>query len=137
MTAFRYSFFAPAGTGRRILLLCLLGPGLLAGCSAVSSDSAPLPDSTFTRVLTELHLTAARRSIDAPYPSNLRDSVFARYRVRPAEFDASLKYYSRHPKAFKALYQSVLDTLRSVEYSHSVPEGVPDSVSPTRPRPTP
>lgn len=90
--------------------------GLLAGCSGFSSENAPLPDSTFAQVLTEIHLAESRYSTDAPYPSGLRDSIFARYDVRPSEFDETLHYYTRHPGAFRTLYQSVIDTLQTLEF---------------------
>lgn len=105
--------------------------GLLSGCSGFSPDE-PLPDSTFTRVLTEFHLAKARHSIDAPYPSNLRDSIFARYEVHPSEFEATLQYYSRRPKAFETLYRSIIDTLQALQYSGREggrPGSVPDSVA--------
>jgi hypothetical protein len=115
----------PAGWS---LLAAALAVCLLAGCSRFSSDPRPVPDSTFTRLLTELHLAAARRDLDAPYPPDLRDSVLARYGVRKAAFDTTLQYYSRRPEAFKALYQSVIDTLRALQRGPGVPSGVPDSL---------
>lgn len=113
------------------LLGVVLGLGLLAGCSSFSSDEKPLPDSTFADVLTELHLASVRQTTDAPYQPGLRDSIFARHDVRPSAFDATLRYYSRHPKAFESLYQSVIDTLRALRFSRrdrTIPESVPDSL---------
>lgn len=109
------------------ILGVVLGLGLLAGCSGFSSEKAPLPDSTFARVLTEIHLAEGRYSADAPYPSGLRDSIFARHDVRPSEFDATLRYYTRRPKDFKVLYQSVIDTLQALDRSRR-PTGPPDSL---------
>lgn len=110
----------------------LVGIFLLSGCSPFSSDPKPIPDSTFTRLLTELHLAASRRDIDAPYHSALRDTILIRYGVRQAEFDTTLRYYSRHPDAFKTLYQSVVDSLKAIRPGRSPaapPEGVPDSLT--------
>ena len=121
---------------RRSLLGVVVGLGLLAGCSSVSSGDPPLPDSTFTRVLTELHLAKSRYTVDAPYPRSLRDSIFARYDVQSTEFDATLTYYSRHPKSFGALYQSVIDTLQSLQ-SVNRPTGLPDTVRTDRRRTKP
>jgi len=118
------SFLAPL---RRGLLGVVVGLGLLAGCSGFSSGEEPLPDSTFTRVLTELHLAKSRYTADAPYPRGLRDSIFARYDVRSAEFDATLHYYSRRPEALESLYQSVIDTLQARQ-APSRPTGLPDSI---------
>jgi len=112
---------------RRGLLGVVLGLGLLAGCSGFSSAEEPLPDSTFTRVLTELHLAESRYTTNKPYPQDLRDSIFARYDVQPSEFDATLEYYSRRPETFGALYQSVIDTIQALRSSYR-PTGPPDSV---------
>lgn len=122
------SVLVPSGLG---LLGVVLSLGLLVGCSSVTSDEKPLPDSTFTRVLTELHLARARQNMEAPYPSGLRDSIFARYDVRPADFDATLHHYSRRPEAFGTLYQSIIDTLQALQrpgQRQPGPESIPDSV---------
>lgn len=119
----------PSTTGH--LLVILLALGLLGGCSPFSSDPKPLPDSTFTHLLMELHLAKARRYVDAPSPRGLRDSIFARYGVQPAAFDTTLKYYSRRPEAFKALYQPIIDTLEALQRARpsSPAPGIPDSIS--------
>lgn len=104
-------------------LLALLT--LLTGCTQFRSESPPLPDSTFTKVLTELHVTMARHELDAPVPRGLRDSVFAHYDVDPATFDSTLKYYGRRPVAFKALYQPIIDTLQALQYKGG-PKTVPE-----------
>ena len=117
------SFLPHPGRG---LIGIAIGLGLLAGCSGFSSGEEPLPDSTFTGVLTELHLAKSRYTADAPYPQSLRDSIFARYNVRAAEVDATLEYYSRRPKAFGALYQSVIDTLQALQ-SAGRPPTPPDT----------
>lgn len=107
------------------LLVLLVGGGILGGmvalvgmtgCSSLSSDSKPIPDSTFTRLLTEIHLTVARREAGVPYPKQLRDSVLARYGVDAAQFDAALEYYSRRPQDLKALYNPIIDSLNALQY---------------------
>lgn len=113
---------------RPSLIGIVVGLGLLTGCSGFSSSEEPLPDSTFTHVLTELHLAKGRYTVDAPYPKGLRDSIFARYDVRSSEFDATLEYYSRHPEAFGILYQSVIDTLQSMQ-SAARSTGPPDTAN--------
>jgi hypothetical protein len=114
-------------------LTTLLVVGLLAGCSGFSPSEDQLPDSTFTQVLTELHLARARAFQDTTaWPIGLRDSIFARHNVQPEAFDATLQHYSRHPKAFETLYQSVVDTLQSLRYTPTRPsrsEESPDSLS--------
>ncbi len=108
-----------------------IGFGLLMGCSGFSTDDEPLPDSTFTRVLTELHMASSRQSGDTPTPPGLRDSIFARYNVEPSEFEATLRHYTRRPDRFEAMYQTVIDTLQALRYpnrSGTTPQGVPDSI---------
>lgn len=126
--------FLPAVSSLRgsgSLLLGVLVFGVLVGCSQFSSDPKPLPDSTFTRLLTELHLAGARERADAPYPRGLRDSIFARYGVRRTAFEATLKYYSHRPEAFEALYQPVLDTLMALQHAQRSPSTptIPDSIA--------
>ena len=114
------------------LMGVVLGVLLLAGCSSFSSEEKPLPDSTFSHLLTELHLATIRANMDSTNTSGLRDSIFAHYDVQRSEFDATLRYYTHHPKAFGTLYQSIIDTLQALQFpeqSGAAPKGVPDSIS--------
>ncbi|MFB6273307.1 MAG: DUF4296 domain-containing protein [Salinibacter sp.] len=120
-------------TQRRTLALGLfaivLGISLMGGCSSVSSEQKPLPDSTFTQVLTEIHLLKARRAREEPVPQGLRDSIFAHYEVSPSTFDATLRYYSHHPRAFQVLYQTVIDTLKALQTprrGRTIPDSLQD-----------
>lgn len=116
----------------RALLGGFLALCLLTACSSFSSNGERLPDTTFTKLLTELHVAAARQNTEAPSPPNLRDSILARYDVRPSAFEATLEYYSRHPEAFELLYQSVTDTLQALQYTNeqrNPTNGAPDSLS--------
>lgn len=79
-------------------------------------EEEPLPDRTFTRVLTDLHVAAMRRSVDIPTSPHLRDSIFAHHNVQADEFEATLRHYSRHPDQFETLYQTVIDTLQALRY---------------------
>lgn len=109
----------------------LLGAVLLAGCSGFSADEEPLPDRTFTRVLTDLHVASMRTSADTAAPPHLRDSIFAHHNVRAAEFEATLQYYSRRPDRFETLYQTVIDTLQALRFpsqKRSAPRERPDSI---------
>lgn len=99
-----------------LLALIVVGLGLLAGCARFSSERERLPDSTFARVLTELHVVAARHDLDAPVPRGLRDSVFTQYGVSAADFDSTVQYYTRRPEDFKELYQPIIDTLQALQY---------------------
>lgn len=88
--------------------------GLMAGCTGFSSAPPPLADSTFARVLVDLHLaqnrhrTHANQSAAPPPP---RDSIFAHHSIRATAFEATLRHYSRRPEALAGIYQSVIDTL--------------------------
>ena len=116
---------------RWVLLGAMLSLGVLSGCSATSSGERRLPDSTFTQLLTEIHLAKARTPQDASSSPGLRDSIFARYGVADSDFQATLQYYSRRPKAFESLYQSVIDTLQALQHpkrDRMAPEGIPDSL---------
>ena len=112
------------------LLGVILGVVLLTGCSGFSVDEEPLPDSTFTRVLTDLHVASMRRSVDIPTSPHLRDSVFAHHNIRESEFETPLRHYSRRPDRFETLYQTVIDTLQALRFPsqrRSAPRERPDS----------
>lgn len=99
------------------LCLCLLigGSGLLSAGSLFSAGDPPIPDSTFSSVLVELHLLEGQYRRGVISHTRTRDSVFARYGVERATFETTLDYYAAHPKAFADLYTSVVDTLRAIE----------------------
>lgn len=114
-------------------LLCFLVSGsyLLGGCSLASKDP-PLPDSTFSRVLVDIHLLSARKNRPAALPPGLEDSLFTHHGVQREDFRATLQYYTRRPGAFKSLYNTVVDTLKAIrtrrQYAPSTPPGIPDSL---------
>jgi hypothetical protein len=98
------------------LVLCaLVALPPLSGCSSFSSSSPRLPDSTFSRLLVEMHLVSARASREAALPAGIQDSILRRYSVTPEAFDATLRYYSRRPARLDALYDGVVDTLNVLE----------------------
>ncbi|WP_208425995.1 MULTISPECIES: DUF4296 domain-containing protein [Salinibacter] len=110
-----------------------IGLGLMVGCSGFSAGDTPLPDTTFTRVLTELHMASSRQSRDVATPPGLRDSILARYDVEPSEFEATLRHYTRRPDRFEAMYQTVIDTLQALRRpdrrrpdSRSIPDSLKD-----------
>lgn len=114
------------------LVLVVAGLILTAGCARFSSEPTRLPDSTFARVLTELHIVAARQDLDAPVPQGLRDSVFTQYGVSAADFDSTIRYYTRRPQDFKELYQPIIDTLQALQYRPSTDTtGAPRAPVPT------
>lgn len=104
---------------RRVVpvLLCALltGPFFTTGCTSVTGDEPPIADSTFARVLVELHLLDGRRQQGLALPTAVEDTVFAHYGVTRTAVEHTLKHYSTHPKSFAALYNAVLDTLRAIE----------------------
>lgn len=110
-----------------LLAAFLLGGALLgsSGCSLVTNEAPPLADSTFTRVLVDLHMTTVRADQYTRLPSAATDSVLAFHDVRREAFDATLRYYSEHPKAFGSLYDTVIDTLNSLRNRNWEP--APDS----------
>lgn len=99
-----------------LLLSLLLGlPIMFSACSPFPGDEPPLPDSTVTRVLVDLHLTKARGNRLTSLPPGIEDSVFAHHGVRREEVDATLRYYARHPEDLETLYNGVIDTLSALQ----------------------
>ncbi len=125
------------------LLLCVLfGLFAFSGCSVLKSDDPPLADSTFTRVLIDLHLTTARGDRLSKLPPAASDSLFVHHGIRREDFDATLRYYTRRPGAFESLYDAVIDTLNALKSrARNLPaSSAPDSLRPdveqqTRKRP--
>ena len=119
----------------RLIIPLLLGlflslPVVFSACSSLSDDEPPLPDSTFTRVLVDLHLTTARGERFSSLPPGIEDSVFTHHGVRAEEVDATLRYYTRHPKALESLYNGVIDSLNALQTrlrSQRSPSSPPDS----------
>jgi hypothetical protein len=103
---------------RYVALLVLVGLSVAGlggmGCSTISEEKPPLPDSTFTRVLVDLHMTRARGKRFTRRPPGATDSVFAHHGVHAEAFDATLRYYTRRPDAFSSLYEAVVDSLNAL-----------------------
>jgi hypothetical protein len=92
----------------------LLCGGLLIASAGCSDEQPPLNRDTMRTVLVDLHIAEARLStpgLDTRLP---RDSILARHGVAPARFDSARAYYTRHPDAYHALYEEVVDSLRAV-----------------------
>lgn len=127
--------FFPLG---KVFAGLLLGGFILAGCSGFSNEAPPVPDSTFSRVLAEMHLVKARANLEPPLPPGVRDSVLARYDVQPEEYEAALEHYSRRPQAFEKLYQKVVDSLRASQNRlRGGTQTIPDSLARPESRNTP
>lgn len=92
-----------------------LGGLVLAGCSPFSTERPPLPDSTFAHLLVEMHLVRGRAEPPRALPMGFPERVLRQHQVTRTEFDATMRHYSRHPKAFEALYNRVIDTLSAVQ----------------------
>lgn len=123
------------------VLLGLLFVGAVGGmgCSALTDDKPPLPDSTFARVLADLHMATARANRFTQMPPSITDSVFAHHGVQREDFDATFRYYTRRPDAFASLYDTVIDTLsalRGRRWDRPADPPPPDSASPDNPSPS-
>lgn len=105
----------PQSLGFLLLLLLLGSPAVLSACSSFSTGDAPVPDSTFSEVLVELHILSARHRRGLEPPPGLRDSVFQTHGVDSTDFRRTLQYYSRHPKELETIYDGVIDSLRALE----------------------
>jgi hypothetical protein len=142
----RGSVFCPSvctsliATSPRWVLGLIVVAGLLAGCTSSSPDSPPLADSTFARVLVDVHLAQTRHGTHANQsaaPPPPRDSIFAHHGIRATAFEATLRHYSRRPEALARIYQSVIDTLtaRRQAARRAARAASADSASAARPRP--
>lgn len=122
MSPFRCRLLVP-------LFLCVLVGGILftGGCSSVTSEEPRIADSTFARILVELHLLDGRRQRVSDLSTAAEDTVLSHYGVTRTDFEQTLTYYSTHPKSFSALYNAVLDTLRAIE--QQLPDPSPASSS--------
>ena len=112
------------------LFIGLLLP-LGTSCSPFSSSPPPIPDSTFSRILVELHVLSARGRQESPVPVQVRDSILHHYGVDSSDFEQTLGYYSRRPEDFASLYNTVIDSLnalRSMLQKQAVPSRTRDSV---------
>lgn len=116
---------------------------LLAACGSPFAETPPVADSTLVNVLAELHLAEAHEqmrrqgqlapgaptpglarapdSTTAGVPPALRDSILAYYGTTPAELQAALDYYARHPEQYTDLYDRVLDRLNAGRAARASP----------------
>jgi len=97
-----------------MLGLLLIWGMSFSSCSSFSSDP-PLPDSTFTTVLIEMHLANTRADFDTLSNAQFSNAVLAHHGVSRGDLHRTLRYYSRRPEAFEALYSTVLDSLRALQ----------------------
>lgn len=99
-----------------VLLGLLLGStALLSGCPSFTTSDTPVPDSTFSQILVELHILSARHRRGMEPPPGMRDSVLTHHGVDSTDFHQTLQYYKRHPAELETLYNGVIDTLRAIE----------------------
>jgi len=108
------------------VLLCagLVGLGL-GGCSSGSTRPAPLPDSTLSRVLVEMHLLSARAGRGEGLPPGAADSLLQHYGLERRDVEDALRYYSRRPARLDAVYDAVVDTLGALEQRSRYRGGAP------------
>ena len=81
------------------------------GCSSLTSDEAPVDDSTFVEVMIELHLASARAQLHYERPTALRDSILARHGLDEARYEAAVSYYLERPDAYSEINEAVLDRM--------------------------
>jgi hypothetical protein len=100
----------------------LLTGWLLQACSAVD-DTKPenlLPEETMVSILTDIHLTEARvmqmglRSVDSSniVYNRLEKQIFRKYKLDTAQYNASYRYYSTHPREMEAVYKEITGRLQ-------------------------
>lgn len=94
-----------------VALVAALGLAALGGCSALTSETPPLSDSTMVEVLIELHLAQARQKLHGDLTPARRDSILAAYDLDQEAFDAAMTYYAEHPAELAEIYRRALDRL--------------------------
>lgn len=103
-------------------LSVLLGAWLMQACSAVD-DTKPdnlLPEETMVNILTDIHLAEARvgqmglRSVDSSniVYNRLEKQIFRKYKLDTAQYNASYRYYSTHPREMEAVYKEITGRLQ-------------------------
>lgn len=86
-------------------------------------------------VFIEIHLAAARQSLDYTALPAERDSILARHGLDSTRFQNILDTYAAHPETYSALYAAVLDRMTEERYkqgeglseSQEAPPGVVDA----------
>jgi len=116
-----------------LLLSAALVAAGLAGCSSASEEAPPLPDSTFSRVLVEMHLLSARAQRADSLPAGAPDSLLREYGLERRDVEATLRYYSRRPARLDAIYDAVIDTLSALEQRSRYRDTAPPDAAPSSP----
>lgn len=98
----------------------ILIPILLVSCSMNPPAKSIIESEDFKPIIKAIHLIEARHeirnksgiknhvSLDSDY-----DSIFKAHNISKELFMESIDYYSMHPKKLNAIYESVLEELKS------------------------
>jgi hypothetical protein len=93
---------------------------IIALFSCQNSGKAPVSESTFTRILAEMHTAegAAEGEFASAKDSLLRiyyAQILKKHEVTQTDFDSTLAVYSRQPVAFDSLYSNVLREIQKID----------------------
>jgi uncharacterized lipoprotein NlpE involved in copper resistance len=93
---------------------------IIALFSCQNSDKAPISETTFTRILVEMHTAegAAEGEFASSKDSLLRIyyvQILKKHEVSQTDFDSTLAVYSRQPLAFDSLYSGVLREIQKID----------------------
>jgi hypothetical protein len=93
---------------------------IIALISCQNNGNAPISESTFTQILTEMH--TAEGAAEGEFPS-AKDSllriyyaqILKKHEVTQTDFDSTLAVYTRQPVAFDSLYSNVLREIQKID----------------------
>lgn len=81
-----------------------------------------ISDSLFIEVMTDMHLMDAlskqkaiedNRRLEEKYAQY--KSVFKEHQISKSDFDTTMVYYTKHPKQFAVLYDTIMARLKQME----------------------
>jgi uncharacterized lipoprotein NlpE involved in copper resistance len=93
---------------------------ILALLSCQNSNKAPISETTFTRILADMHTAegAAEGEFASAKDSLLRIyyvQILKKHEVSQTDFDSTLAVYSRQPLVFDSLYSNVLREIQKID----------------------
>ncbi len=109
-----------------ILFALLVSISCLISCSTPKTEKSReeerIDHKDLVMILADLHLADAviviqegKTGIARPTDSTYYDVVLKKYKTNRADFDATIRYYTRHPDDFKKIYNEVINLLKFKE----------------------
>jgi hypothetical protein len=97
-----------------------VGLGMMCWLLASCGNQAPIPETDFTDILTEMQVASAyftAQGIGVPLWDSLpyNRHIVERHGYRWEQFDSTVSWYSAKPKQYQEVYQKVIDRLTAME----------------------